>query len=74
MARIRAIVERWGIEFPAVPGLDIEGLEVDFLDPEDIIPVFRVPWREDRNAFRPGRRWRMLSFAAGGCRVTATHR
>ena len=40
MARIRAIVERWGIEFPAIPELDIEGVEVDFIDPEDIIPVF----------------------------------
>ncbi|GAA3314139.1 hypothetical protein [Nonomuraea dietziae] len=40
MARIRAIVERWGIEFPAIPELDIEGVHVDFLDPEEIIPVF----------------------------------
>nr|BFE87783.1 hypothetical protein GCM10020093_103840 [Planobispora longispora] len=40
MARVRAIVERWGIEFPAIPELDIEGVEVDFLDPEDVIPVF----------------------------------
>ena len=40
MARIRAIVERWGIEFPAIPELDIDGVEVDFIDPEDIIPVF----------------------------------
>ena len=38
--RIRAIVERWGIEFPAIPELDIDGVKVDVTDPEDIIPVF----------------------------------
>ncbi len=40
MARVRAIVERWGIEFPAIPELDIQGVEVKIIDPEDIIPVF----------------------------------
>ena len=41
MARVRAIVERWGIEFPAIPELDIEGVDVaDTSSPEDIIPVF----------------------------------
>jgi hypothetical protein len=41
MARVRAIVTRWGIEFPAIPELDIEGVDVaDDIDPEDIIPVF----------------------------------
>jgi hypothetical protein len=41
MARVRAIVQRWGIEFPAIPELDIEGVDVaDDIDPEDIIPVF----------------------------------
>ncbi|MEV4082547.1 hypothetical protein AB0J43_19970, partial [Nonomuraea fuscirosea] len=40
MARVRAIVERWGIAFPAIPELDLEGVPVDFIDPEDIIPVF----------------------------------
>jgi rubrerythrin len=40
IARIRAIVERWGIEFPAIPELDISGIEVNVIDPEDIIPVF----------------------------------
>jgi len=40
MARVRAIVERWGIEFPAIPELDIDGVNVDVIDPEDIIPVF----------------------------------
>jgi hypothetical protein len=41
MARVRAIVQRWGIEFPAIPELDIEGVDVSSdIDPEDIIPVF----------------------------------
>jgi len=40
MAKVRAIVERWGIEFPAIPELDIDGVKVDVTDPEDIIPVF----------------------------------
>jgi len=40
MAHVRAIVERWGIDFPAIPELDLEGVQVDVVDPEDIIPVF----------------------------------
>ena len=41
MARVRAIVTRWGIEFPAIPELDIEGVDVsDAINAEDIIPVF----------------------------------
>ena len=40
MARVRAIVERWGIAFPAIPELDIDGVDVSDIDPEDIIPVF----------------------------------
>jgi hypothetical protein len=40
MARVRAIVERWGIAFPAIPELDLDGVPVDFIDPEEIIPVF----------------------------------
>jgi hypothetical protein len=41
IARVRTIVRRWGIEFPAIPELDIEGVHVaDDLNPEDIIPVF----------------------------------
>ena len=41
MARVRAIVTRWGIDFPAIPELDIEGVDVaDDIDPDDIIPVF----------------------------------
>jgi hypothetical protein len=41
MARVRAIVTRWGIDFPAIPELDIEGVDVaDDINPDDIIPVF----------------------------------
>jgi hypothetical protein len=40
MARVRAIVERWGIEFPAIPELDIDGVDVGDITAEDIIPVF----------------------------------
>jgi rubrerythrin len=41
IARVRAIVQRWGIAFPAIPELDIEGVDVaDDINPEDIIPVF----------------------------------
>jgi len=41
IARVRAIVQRWGIEFPAIPELDIEGVDVAAdINPEDIIPVF----------------------------------
>ena len=40
MARVRKIVERWGIEFPAIPELDIEGVDVGDIDASDIIPVF----------------------------------
>jgi hypothetical protein len=41
LARVRAIVTRWGIAFPAIPELDIEGVDVaDDINPEDIIPVF----------------------------------
>jgi hypothetical protein len=40
IARVRKIVERWGIEFPAIPELDIEGVDVGDIDAEDIIPVF----------------------------------
>jgi hypothetical protein len=32
---------RWGIEFPAIPELDIEGVDVSAdIDPDEIIPVF----------------------------------
>jgi rubrerythrin len=40
IARVRAIVERWGIEFPAIPELDISGVDVSGIEAEDIIPVF----------------------------------
>lgn len=40
MAKVRAIVDRWGIEFPAVPELDIDGVDVGDVTADDIIPVF----------------------------------
>ncbi|MFN2625238.1 MAG: hypothetical protein ABR520_04025 [Mycobacteriales bacterium] len=40
IAKVRAIVTRWGIEFPAIPELDLDGVDVGEIGPEDIIPVF----------------------------------
>ncbi len=40
IARVRKLVERWGIQFPAIPELDIEGVDVGNISAEDIIPVF----------------------------------
>ena len=40
LARVRAIVEEWGIAFPAIPELDLDGVDVGHIGPEDIIPVF----------------------------------
>ena len=40
IAKVRAIVERWGIAFPAIPELDLDGVDVSDISPEDIIPVF----------------------------------
>ena len=40
IARVRKLVERWGIQFPAIPELDIEGVDVGDISAEDIIPVF----------------------------------
>jgi rubrerythrin len=40
LARVRAITSRWGIEFPAIPELDLDGVEVGEIGAEDIIPVF----------------------------------
>jgi hypothetical protein len=40
MARVRKIVEKWGIEFPAIPELDIEGVDVGDISADDIIPIF----------------------------------
>src|SRR5262249_34342274 len=50
MARVRTIVQRWGIAFPAIPELDIEGVDVAAdIHPEDITPVFCPrAWRSVR--------------------------
>lgn len=40
LARVRTIVERWGIAFPAIPELDLDGVDVGDISPEDIVPVF----------------------------------
>ena len=40
IARVRKLVERWDIQFPAIPELDIEGVDVGDITSEDIIPVF----------------------------------
>lgn len=40
LSRVAKIVSRWGIEFPAIPELDFEGVDVGDIDLEDIIPVF----------------------------------
>ena len=40
IARVRRLVERWKIEFPAIPELDIQGVDVGDITAEDIIPVF----------------------------------
>ena len=40
IASVAKLVERWGIEFPAIPELDIDGVDVSDISPEDIIPVF----------------------------------
>ena len=40
IARVRKLVERWKIEFPAIPELDIKGVEVGDITAEDIVPVF----------------------------------
>lgn len=40
IARVARLVERWGIEFPAIPELDISGVDVGPIAAEDIIPVF----------------------------------
>jgi hypothetical protein len=37
---VAKLVERWGIEFPAIPELDISGVDVGEIEAEDIIPVF----------------------------------
>jgi hypothetical protein len=40
IARVRKLVERWDIQFPAIPELDIDGVDVGDITAEDIIPVF----------------------------------
>ncbi|MGP6157905.1 MAG: hypothetical protein ACLPYS_10455, partial [Vulcanimicrobiaceae bacterium] len=40
LARVRAMVEAWGIAFPAIPELDLDGVDVGDIGPQDIIPVF----------------------------------
>ena len=40
IARVRKLVERWKIEFPAIPELDIKGVDVGDITAEDIVPVF----------------------------------
>jgi hypothetical protein len=40
LARVRGLVERWGIAFPAIPELDLDGVDIGEIGPEDIIPVF----------------------------------
>ena len=40
IAKVRKLLERWHIEFPAIPELDIEGVDVGEITDADIIPVF----------------------------------
>ncbi len=40
IARVRRLVERWRIEFPAIPELDTAGVDVGEISADDIIPVF----------------------------------
>jgi hypothetical protein len=40
MARVAKLVSRWGIEFPAIPELDITGVDVGDVTSADIVPVF----------------------------------
>ncbi len=40
IARVRKVVEDWGIKFPAIPELDLEGVDVGEITADDIIPVF----------------------------------
>jgi hypothetical protein len=40
LARVRALVERWGIAFPAIPELDLDGVDVGDIGAADINPVF----------------------------------
>lgn len=40
IAKVRKVVEQWGIKFPAIPELDLDGVDVGNITAADIIPVF----------------------------------
>jgi hypothetical protein len=40
IAKVRRLLERWRIEFPAIPELDIKGVDVGDITDADIVPVF----------------------------------
>ncbi|MGH7907128.1 MAG: hypothetical protein ACREP6_10910 [Candidatus Binataceae bacterium] len=40
IAKVRKVVEDWGIKFPAIPELDLDGVDVGEITADDIIPVF----------------------------------
>jgi hypothetical protein len=40
IAKVRKVVEQWGIRFPAIPELDLDGVDVGNITAADIIPVF----------------------------------
>jgi hypothetical protein len=40
IAKVKKVVGDWGIKFPAIPELDIEGVDVGNITAADIIPVF----------------------------------
>jgi hypothetical protein len=40
IAKVRKVVGDWGIKFPAIPELDLDGVDVGDITAADIIPVF----------------------------------
>ena len=40
IAKVKKVVEDWGIKFPAIPELDLDGVDVGDITAADIIPVF----------------------------------
>jgi rubrerythrin len=40
IAKVKKIVEEWGIKFPAIPELDLSGVDVGNITVDDIVPVF----------------------------------
>jgi rubrerythrin len=40
IAKVKKVVEDWGIKFPAIPELDLDGVDVGNITAADIIPVF----------------------------------